>query len=243
MQVVDWTHYTYLALNIFTISFPLVRSFEPRLHYVQYWPSVIVGTIFMGLVFIPWDIWFTAEGVWSFNHSYVVGIYFFGLPLEEWLFFLTVPFACAFIYEVVRFFWPKLSLPFPERNLIGALFLFFVVMAIFNQDRLYTLVNFSVGAIALVFHYVLFKGKKFAHFFLAYLLSVIPFLLVNGVLTAIPIVSYNNAENLGLRLFTIPVEDLCYSFTLLLLTVTVHEKTKPLFKTRETKQNEPAGVL
>jgi lycopene cyclase domain-containing protein len=52
---------------------------------------------------------------------------------------------------------------------------------------------------------------------------LIPFLLINGVLTAIPIVWYNNDFNLGIRLYSIPIEDAYYSMLLLLLPVTVFE--------------------
>jgi hypothetical protein len=42
---------------------------------------------------------------------------------------------------------------------------------------------------------------------------------VNGILTEAitdaPIVSYNNEENMGLRLLTIPLEDIGYAFSLL----------------------------
>jgi len=52
------------------------------------------------------------------------------------------------------------------------------------------------------------------------LVMLIPFFIVNGILTGSfidnEIVWYNNDENLGIRLFTIPVEDTIYAFTLIL---------------------------
>ena len=51
-------------------------------------------------------------------------------------------------------------------------------------------------------------------------ISLGPFLLVNGILTGLldsvsPPVWYNDSENIGIRLMTIPVEDFFYSFSLL----------------------------
>jgi lycopene cyclase domain-containing protein len=69
----------------------------------------------------------------------------------------------------------------------------------------------------------MFGTALLGKFYRAYLVHLIPFLLINGVLTAIPIVWYNNDFNLGLRIYSIPVEDSYYSMLLLLLPVTVFE--------------------
>ena len=58
----------------------------------------------MMLLFIPWDIWFTDIGVWWFRDDYITGWKIFLLPIEEWLFFIVVPYACIFIYEVLIYF-------------------------------------------------------------------------------------------------------------------------------------------
>jgi len=50
-----------------------------------------------------------------------------------------------------------------------------------------------------------------------WLIHLIPFFAVNGVLTALPIVWYNNSENLNVRLGSVPVEDAFYSLLLLLI--------------------------
>ena len=75
-------------------------------------------------------------------------------------------------------------------------------------------------------HYRLFGTRVLGRFYAAYLVHLIPFLLVNGVLTALPIVWYNNDQNLSLRIGTIPIEDTMYSMLLLLLNITIYEWLK-----------------
>lgn len=219
--------YLYLVLNILTISFPLVRSFENRVQFAKKWYALFPAIMVTGAFFLIWDHWFTVIGVWEFNPRYILGIYFFELPLEEWLFFLTVPFACVFIHEVLKYFVPNDILAPIAKPLTFALIALFLLIGLFNLDKWYTSVNFLVAAAALALHYLALKTRVFGRFFLTYLVSLIPFLLVNGILTGSfieeQVVKYNDMENLSIRLFTIPIEDTVYSMTLLLMTISIYE--------------------
>ena len=62
-----------------------------------------------------------------------------------------------------------------------------------------------------------------AKFYRAYIVSQIPFFIVNGLLTSLPVVMYNDSENLGIRITTIPIDDTIYSFLLLLMTISLME--------------------
>ncbi|MFM7727525.1 MAG: lycopene cyclase domain-containing protein, partial [Flavobacteriales bacterium] len=67
-------------------------------------------------------------------------------------------------------------------------------------------------------------------FYRSYLVCLIPFLLVNGLLTSLPVVTYNDLENLGIRIHTIPVEDTQYTLLLLLMNVTLFEHFRSKFR-------------
>lgn len=64
-----------------------------------------LGTITISAVpFIIWDYLATLRGHWEFNPKFNLGIYIANLPLEEILFFFAVPFACLFLWLVIRDF-------------------------------------------------------------------------------------------------------------------------------------------
>lgn len=231
--------YLYLLLNVFTISFPLIRSFEPKIQYAKKWHALFPAIAITATFFLIWDYFFTIIGVWSFNPTYLTGIYLGALPIEEWLFFITVPFACVFIYEVLNYFIKKDILSNISTPITFILIPLFLLIGLLNLDKWYTSVNFIVAAIMLSIHYRVYGNRILGRFYLAYLVHLIPFLIVNGVLTGSfidqPVVFYNNAENLSIRLGTIPIEDIVYSMTLLLMNITLYEgflnrKKNPLIK-------------
>jgi len=221
-------HYYYLGLDLFTLSFPLLRSFEPKLHYWRKWPGLFTGIAVMATVFLIWDAIFTANGVWGFNPRYLVGPRIAGLPIEEWLFFLVVPYSCVFIYEALRYYVRRDVLGRVARPLSIVLMSVLLVVGVLHIDRLYTAITFLCTAAMLALHVFVLKSPYLGRFYLGYAVSLIPFFLVNGILTGWlldePIVWYNNAENLGIRMNTIPIEDSQYLLFFLLLTLTFYER-------------------
>ncbi|MBT0812548.1 lycopene cyclase domain-containing protein [Litoribacter ruber] len=219
--------YLYLAINLLTISVPLIRSFEPRINYAKKWKALFPALILTGAVFIIWDHFFTEIGVWGFNSTYLVDLFVFSLPIEEWMFFFTVPFACIFIYEVLNYFVPKDYFKNFSQPLTLVLIAAFLMIGLWNLDKWYTSLNFLFAAMVLGAHLAFFGNKHLGRFYMAYLIHLIPFLIVNSILTGTwienPIVWYNNAENLSIRLGTIPVEDIVYSMSLLLMNISLYE--------------------
>jgi len=236
--------FTYLIINLLTVLGPLIFSFESRVRYVQKWRYLFPALLLSAVVFIVWDHWFTKWGVWGFNPAYTLGLDFFSLPLEEIIFFFAIPFACVFIYEVVGYFDKESvfqPLVKPATLLLGSLFL---IVAAANPGKIYTSITFFAAAVFLYWHFYRLQGRYLARFYLMFLFSLIPFFIVNGVLTnglpwidPGPVVWYNNAQNLGLRVMGIPVEDFVYSFLMLLTVVTFYE----FLKIKAGRQSAPAA--
>lgn len=180
------------------------------------------------LLFIVWDEWFTIMNVWGFNPKYLIGINIGHLPIEEILFFLLIPYCLSFMFHCL-----PLGINIKE-NIVGkntnndwmkyfnwGIVILIFTIGIFNIQKWYTGFTFILTGIFLVLillndNTIQFPWKRF---WLTYLLGLIPFFIVNGLLTSIPIVTYNNSENLGIRITTIPIEDSVYNLLLFLCNI------------------------
>jgi lycopene cyclase domain-containing protein len=213
----------YLFLNIASFLIPFLYSFEKRMQYSKRWKVIFPSLIITALFFIIWDIIFTQMGVWSFNPRYHSGIEFFGLPIEEWLFFICIPYASIFIHFSFQYFLPNVALnDTAVKKIYCFLMILIVPVTVLNFDKWYTFVNFSM--FILVLSIGVFKFSMILKtYFITFLIILLPFLIVNGILTGSfieePVVFYNDNENLGIRLGTIPVEDVGYAFTMLLMSL------------------------
>ncbi len=218
----------YTVLMILTVSFPLIASFESRIFFYKKWFRTLKSIFFMMLIFIPWDILFTYSNVWRFNNKYTIGLDFLYLPIEEWAFFIAVPFSCIFIYEVINYLFPKISSVKRVKKISFIFSFFLMLLSLIFWNNAYTFVCFFFSALALLL--LIIKNENLiVPFFRTYFISIIPLLIVNGFLTGSfgePIVIYNESEIIGLRIMNIPVEDFIYNLFLLLTTLLFYNRFK-----------------
>jgi lycopene cyclase domain-containing protein len=214
----------YLILMGASIAYPLAQSFEKRVYMHRKFRFMLPGILITGIIYIVWDIWFTEAGIWGFNHNFTSGLYLAGLPVEEWFFFLVVPYSCLFLYEVLRLFVKRFYHPVAARVILWILLLSALGSLPFIYEKSYTFTAVTFTALMLVLQLIQKTYRTWlSGFLLAYLISVVPFMVVNGVLTSFPVVWYNNAENLGCRIYTVPVEDFIYLMGLLLPTINIYQ--------------------
>jgi lycopene cyclase domain-containing protein len=218
--------YLYLLVDVLCIFFPLAFSFHPKINFYKQWRYFLGPNIVTAVIFIVWDIAFTRMGVWSFNPRYVSGLFIAGLPIEEYLFFLCIPYASVFTYYCLGSFFNFNKGHQTSIIVSWSLILLLLATALGHLPQLYTSVTFI--SLAVFIGWQLMRKVSFLPaFYISYMLILLPFFASNGVLTGIatpePVVSYNNNYNLGIRLFTIPVEDVFYGMLLLLMNVTGFE--------------------
>jgi len=217
----------YLWVNLLILGGPLALSFDSRVSYFRRWPAVFATLLVVGFFYVAWDSRAARRGDWSFNPRYLTGAGIWGLPLEEVLFFVTVPFSCIFILECVRAYLPESPVFFfLPLYLLPALA--FALLAWLFRERPYTRTVSLVMSLFLLLAATL--GREMvssSHFWLALLATYVPFLLFNGVLTGLPIVIYKPRAILGVRVFSIPLEDFFYSFSMLAFYFLVFLKLRP----------------
>lgn len=210
----------YFALLLATIAVPLALSFDRRLQFYKKWKVIFPSILIVAAVYVTVDVFYTRLGVWGFNPKYLSGITLINLPLEEILFFVAVPYASLFLHFSVVEYFPKLK---AEGKIVKAiillLFVFCLVVAALHYNKLYTVYIFTKTALLLLFAFF-YPGDNIRAYLFTFLVILVPFVLVNGILTGSfiegEIVWYLNDENLGLRFLTIPLEDFAYAFSMIL---------------------------
>ncbi len=222
----------YLLLDLATIFFPLILSFDKKVAYVKQWKFVFLAGLVVGIPFLIWDYYFTKAAVWGFNPEYLIGVYIVNLPIEEVLFFIVVPFSCVFIYACVKAYFAKIN--FQKFNILFYILIFAYILfiAVFGYYGAYA--QYVIGSSLLTLLVIWFLRNQLKFLPISFVISIIPFMLVNGFLTGgftdAPIVWYDDLERTPFRIFTIPAEDVLYSFTLLGLNVVVFEWVRGKFK-------------
>jgi lycopene cyclase domain-containing protein len=219
--------FLYLLVDFFTVIIPLAFSFHPKLRFNRNFKAFFIANILIASVFIIWDILFTKLGVWGFNPDYILGIYFYNLPIEEILFFICIPFSCIFTYHCLNIFFNIRWKPKTENIFVLCFSALLFVTGLFLHSKLYPASTFiSLGILLLALKYIA-KINWLANLVIIYPFLLIPFFIVNGILTGSglekPVVWYNDSENLGIRFFTIPVEDIFYGFELILINIYFYE--------------------
>lgn len=217
--------YLYLTINLASVLVPFLASFYPKHAFYKSWKNYFIANLIVATLFIIWDIIFTTIGVWGFNERYLLGLKLVNIPLEEVLFFFCIPYASVFVYFSLNYLVKKNLLQNQQRFITLFLAISLGIIGLFFLDRLYTSITFILTSLFLFYNY--FKKNDLSRIYFSYSVTLIFFFIVNGILTGSfidePVVWYNNTENLGIRIGTIPFEDTFYGFLLIASIIQIFE--------------------
>ena len=217
--------YEYLLFNLVVIIGPVASQLSRQIRQVSRWRLKLLVS---GIAMIPYVIWdaLVAGSHWWFNEAYTLNFRLLGLPIEEWLFFITVPFGCLLVWETLpqtdSWLARSRSLRYVRTVLYAALP---IGVWVFSAGKQYTgLVLFCFGLVGLLDTLLgvdlLLRPKTYLY--LAIVCGLI--LVFNGYLTGRPVVLYGEAYQIGFRVLTIPLEDFGYGLTLMLFNTMLYEK-------------------
>ena len=216
----------YLLFNLIVLAGPLAFSHDRRVRYFDKWPQALVAVTLVAVPFLIWDSLVTGSH-WWFDERYTLPIKIAGMPLGEWLFFLSVPFACLFIWQIIKTFKPsKINRRFRLSNFI-CLILLPAGIILLKTGIEYTGLVLIALALTLFLDFalktdILMQSRTVLYFVI---ITALMFAF-NGYLTARPVVLYGEEYQLGFRIFTIPIEDFGYGYSLILANTILFEKFK-----------------
>ena len=219
----------YFIFHLVVIAGPLCLSFEHRIQYVKKWSIAAAAAAIAGVPYLIWDLLVTGKH-WNFNPNYILGLKFWKLPIEEYLYFITIPWACLFIWENILFYQKRKEIASGKRIyhiFPGIFFICGIISLVLNKEyTAYAL--FSLGLSLFLDKQLGISLWKLNHTYLYLGFIVLSIFIFDGYLTARPIVTYGETFYSGLRVITIPIEDFIYGTGQLLLVTAVYEKLKKL---------------
>ncbi|MBK7632434.1 MAG: lycopene cyclase domain-containing protein [Ignavibacteriales bacterium] len=214
----------YLIFNIIVFAGPLLFGAMRPFYFINKWKYTIVPILIPAIFFLIWDS-IVADSHWHFNDKYVLGITFFNLPIEEILFFISVPFACLFTWEMIIRRSEGKELLWINKIRLYLYLLIPIGIWFFISGKHYTGLAISFLGLAVLLDQLLNTNIIFQKRFYLYLLLVIFFTLIfNGYLTWRPVVTYSVQYQLDFRIFTIPIEDFVYGTALIFMNTSIYQK-------------------
>jgi hypothetical protein len=145
-------------------------------------------------------------GVLSFDYHLTTNIIFRTLPIEQYLLHFGFCFFALTLYQFLNSRFPDNTLQkfsLAASNLILGLCVAFLFFA---YDKWYTILAFSLLLITIFLIEYLGKLRFMFRAYRLYLIMLIPFYLVYGILVFYKVIIFNGSELAGLYMFKVPVE-------------------------------------
>jgi lycopene cyclase domain-containing protein len=227
----------YLIFNIIVIAGPLIFGSLKPFYFLDRWRAVLISSIIVGVPFIIWDSLVTGKH-WMFNKLYTLDFRLVHLPIGELLFFITVPSACLFTWEMIKRRSEDSYSGFGRIIRYSAFVRPLFGLWLFATGKQYTGLVFIFLTMAIFLDYYLKTDLLFQKRFYLYVIMIILLTLIfNGYLTWRPVVLYGESYQIGFRVFTIPIEDFGYGLSLLFMCTSIYEKLKAKKLTTEITKN------
>jgi len=220
-------NFSYLFILIAITAVTLIVSYNGKSEFYKNQKYILPAILLTAIVFVLWDISFTNARVWGFYSENTIGLNLKGLPIEEWLFFLIIPFASIFVYEFLKVKLAKHE--YANHFLVVSLLLLlgFGAISYFFRYQSFTFLTSLFSAVYL--GYTVFRNQFKQHitkFYFCYFVTIIPYIFIESALNSIPVIEYNASYIVGIKIINTPIERFAYYFLMLLMGTTIYEFLK-----------------
>lgn len=213
----------YLLFNIIVFFSPILsKIFLPQITRLPKIKPLAFSILMVAVFYVTIDNIVT-DYFWSFNEKYILGFKIFKLPIEEILFFFTVPFSTLFLWENWKRLFDRKSKLQINPNIILITLTILAIFFIFSKMHYSTMVIFliilSFAALLKFTPSLVFRYDFWGFTAVVSLLT----LIFNFYLTARPVVLYANQFKTNIMILTIPIEDFLFGLSMIILNLVIYE--------------------
>jgi lycopene cyclase domain-containing protein len=223
-----YMNYTYLIADLLLLLVPVALFSIKNTGFAKNSKFIILAVLINVFAFSVPTEFLTQLKVIVYQPQLLSGMTLWELPIEELLLSLILPLTGIAIYDYLNARYPDNT---PEKYSLAVSNIMLgicIAMLYFGHQKLYTVFTFAILLVFLVYIEFVNKIRFMYRFYRAYLVSLIPFLLVYSFLCGKSVVQYNVAETLDFNILRIPFEAHFYYMAMLLLSIFLYE----VFKSR-----------
>lgn len=218
--------YTFLLIDVLIFFVPMFLMLDKRFESKRTFNQLVPALLLMAALFTVWDLAFSHSLIRTFNPNYVIGFYFLGIPFEEYLLFLLTPFAVTVMYEYMTIVVPERMRQQNGNSFAMVLAVLFLFLAMAFRQHLYTFYTCLFSSLLLQFNVYFLKSQFLGRYFFVFAVALVPAMLIHGVLTSHPVIQYSHTGISGIKLGTIPFEDIVLLLLQTLLVLTIFDGYK-----------------
>ncbi len=162
-------------------------------------------------------------GILTYNYQFTSNIIFRTLPFEQYILHFGFSFCALAVYEFLNNRYPGNSLQKYSLALSNLLLGLCVAFLFFAFDKWYTVLAFSLLLIGLFSIEYIGKLRFMYKAYRLFMLMLIPFYVIYGVLLASKVIVFNPEELVGLYVLKVPVETTVVFLVSILMSIYMFE--------------------
>lgn len=215
--------YTFLLLALGLLVLPLVFNFHKNIFKNGNFKAALGASLISAIIFSTLAVVLQLLGVLIYSTDRTIGVLFKDIPIEQYLLNFSFSLVGVSLYQYLNISFPKNDLQRYSLAISNLLLGLCIAFLFFGYSKWYTLLTFST--LLLVLFLIEYVGKlRFMYkAYRAFMVMLIPFYLVYGVLFWNGILKVSQNGLFGLYIAKIPLENHFIALSTLLVSVYMFE--------------------